>query len=105
MFASVCLPHLLEYPFINVTTTEVQAGPLEYSKVFFIDRSAEWDKEQLNELRNALVDFLEACQVGIDKHESLCESEHDSAFQSSLEGGFRSTKEKMDSHWAEYSAK
>jgi len=83
---------------------QVQAGPLEYSRVFFLDRASDWDKEQLTVLRSSLLEFLDACKMGIDKHESLCESEHDSAFQASLERGFNLTTEKMNSHWDTYTA-
>lgn len=40
----------------------------------------------------------------MDKHESLCKSEPDYAFQASLEKGFDDTKTSMDSHWTNYNA-
>jgi len=83
---------------------QVQAGPLEYSRVFFIERPKEWDSAKLSELRDTLIQFLEACRIGIDKHESLCKSEPDYAFQASLEKGFDDTKTSMDSHWTNYNA-
>lgn len=79
--------------------SEVQAGPLEYSRVFFLERYKDFDKESLTELHLALLKFIDACRAGIDKHELLCENEHDYAFQANLETGFADTKDKMDTHY------
>ena len=70
--------------------------------MFFVDKWQEWPADKLTELRTALLEFLKACRMGIDKHEEICKSEHDYAFQASLETGFIETKSKMDSHWKEY---
>lgn len=89
----------------NVFIIEVQAGPLEYSRVFFLERFKDWDVETLTILRDALIDFLDCCRNGIDKHESLCEVEHDNKFQQQLENGFTDTKTSMDSHWETFLSK
>jgi len=75
---------------------------LEYSRVFFLERAEEWQNEQLEELRRALVKFLEACQVGIEHHAALCETENDSAFQANLEAGFADTEKKMKDHYNKF---
>ena len=82
----------------------MQAGPLEYSRVFFLDRADEWDKPQLLQLRSALQEFLRACKIGMDKHESMCESDNDSAFQANLIQGYLDTETKMEEHFTKYQA-
>lgn len=83
----------------------MQAGPLEYSRVFFLERCNDFDKDALISLHHCLDEFVRACRVGLDKHESLCENEHDYAFQASLEKGFADTKSKMDSHYNTFIAR
>jgi hypothetical protein len=59
----------------------------------------------LEELRKALKEFIKSCKKGIAKHETLCESENDIAFHSSLLVGFADTKAKMRQHFDDYQQK
>ena len=75
---------------------------MEYSRVFFVERYTEWPKNQLEVLRKTLIVFLDTCKIGIEKHESMCETENDNAFHNSLLQGLEKTVASMDSHWQDY---